>query len=64
MEGGDHEVAPHAPRSILRCQVKALDTLGGFTAMAASEVEYFMYKESYEAARVRKHGCGVRNADC
>ena len=53
VEGGDHEVAPHAPRSILRGQVDALDALAGFTAMAASEVEYFMYKETYEAARVR-----------
>lgn len=55
VEGGNHELAPHSPRSILRRQVEAMDMMGGFTAMAASEVEYFMYKESYEAARVREH---------
>ena len=40
---------PHAPRSILKLQVGRA-ALQGFTAMAASELEYFIYKTSYKDA--------------
>jgi glutamine synthetase len=38
-----------APRTMLRRQIERLDSLG-FTAMAASELEYYMYEESYREA--------------
>lgn len=47
-----HEFAPHAPRSILRNQVKAAQAMGTFVPMAASELEYFMYQDTYEDSRV------------
>jgi glutamine synthetase len=48
----DHELAPHAPRSILRNQIKAAQAVGASTAMAASELEYFLYKDTYEESKV------------
>ncbi|HUS24852.1 MAG TPA: glutamine synthetase family protein [Candidatus Binatia bacterium] len=48
----DHDsgepIAP-APRSILRRQVEAAEQLG-FTAMAASELEYYLFQTSYREA--------------
>jgi len=38
-----------APRSILRRQIDRLDELG-FSAKAASELEYYLYEESYREA--------------
>uniref|UniRef100_A0A7I4FDI5 GS catalytic domain-containing protein n=1 Tax=Physcomitrium patens TaxID=3218 RepID=A0A7I4FDI5_PHYPA len=49
----DHELAPHAPRSILRNQIKAAQAVGKFTPMAASELEYFLYKDTYEESKNR-----------
>lgn len=48
----DHKLAPHAPRSILQNQVKAAQEVGAFKPMAASELEYFLYKDTYEEAKV------------
>ena len=48
----DHELAPHAPRSILRNQIKAAQAVGASTAMAASELEYFLYKDTYKESKV------------
>ena len=47
-----HELEPHAPRSILRKQVKAAQAMGAFVPMAASELEYFLYQDTYEESRV------------
>ncbi len=44
-----HDFVPVAPRSMLRRQVAKLETLG-FTAKAASELEYYVYEESYKEA--------------
>ncbi len=44
-----HELVPLAPRSILRKQL-AHATDKGFTAMAASELELYVFKDSYETA--------------
>lgn len=44
------ELVPIAPRTILRRQLEALDALG-LTASASTELEFFLYRESYEAAR-------------
>jgi glutamine synthetase len=44
-----HELVPVAPRTILRRQVERLDSLG-LSAKAASELEYYIYEESYRQA--------------
>lgn len=44
-----HDLVPVAPRSILRRQIERLATLG-LTAKAASELEYYLYEESYREA--------------
>jgi glutamine synthetase len=43
-----------APRSILRRQI-ALAAEAGFTAKAASELEYYIFDESYRAAAQKKY---------
>ena len=45
----DDELVPVAPRSILRRQIDRLSELG-FTAKAASELEYYIYEDSYRDA--------------
>jgi glutamine synthetase len=52
MEDGSHELAPHAPRSILSKQLQAAKEVGAFVPMAASELEYFLYQEMYEESKV------------
>lgn len=47
--GEHHELAAVAPRSILRRQLQRAADMG-FTAMAASELEYYLYEESYRSA--------------
>ncbi len=42
-----HADVPHAPRSILKRQIERLDAMG-LKAMMASELEFFLFKESYE----------------
>ncbi len=44
-----HELVALAPRSMLRQQI-ARDAEKGFTAMAASELELYVFKDSYETA--------------
>ncbi len=48
-----HQAVPIAPRSILRRQVENVEKMG-FTAKAASELEYYIFEDSYPAA-ARKH---------
>ena len=51
-----HELVAVAPRSILRRQLQRMGS-EGYTAKAASELEYFLYEESYrEAAAARLSG--------
>ncbi len=45
----NHELVPVAPRSILRQQIEAADELG-YEVMAASELEFFLFRDSYRAA--------------
>ncbi|MDX1521083.1 MAG: glutamine synthetase family protein, partial [Anaerolineae bacterium] len=49
-----HQLVSVAPRSILRRQ---LDTAGelGFSVMAASELEYYLFEDSYRAAAQKKY---------
>jgi glutamine synthetase len=50
----DHERVSVAPRTVLRRQVIAAAEQGGLVAKAASELEYYLYEDSYrEAAELR-----------
>ena len=50
------ELVPVAPRSILKRQL-ALAAEAGFSAKGASELEYYLFEDSYrEAAEARYHG--------
>jgi len=49
VDDATHALVPVAPRSILRHQIDVLGALG-FTAKAASELEYYLYEESYREA--------------
>ncbi|MDT8344587.1 MAG: glutamine synthetase family protein [Thermohalobaculum sp.] len=53
-----HELVPHAPRSILKRQVARLEALG-MKAMAATELEFYLFRDSYEQA----HAKGYRNLE-
>lgn len=53
-----HEPVAVAPRSILRRQVEALAD-AGFTAAAASELEFFIFRDSYR----RAHQKGYRDLE-
>ncbi len=45
-----HEEVPHSPRAILKKQVKRLEDMG-FTAFMATELEFFLFDQSFESAR-------------
>jgi glutamine synthetase len=59
-ENDSHELTPVAPRSILRRQIDRLAELG-LTAKAASELEFFIYDETYRSAHERDFA-GLRAA--
>ncbi|SIQ22381.1 L-glutamine synthetase [Rhizobium sp. RU20A] len=45
-----HEEVPHSPRAILKKQVKRLEAMG-MKAFMASELEFFLFDQTYDAAR-------------
>lgn len=45
-----HEEVAHSPRSMLKKQIERLASLG-YSAVAATELEFFTFKQSYEEAR-------------
>ncbi|MBV2187239.1 MAG: glutamine synthetase family protein [Rhizobium sp.] len=45
-----HEDIPHSPRAILKKQVKRLEAMG-LKAFMATELEFFLFDQSYDAAR-------------
>lgn len=49
-----HQDVPHSPRAVLRHQIKRLEALG-FTCSAATELEFFVYQETYEQARQKQY---------
>ncbi len=53
-----HKDVPHSPRAILKKQIERLDKLG-MKAMMATELEFFLFRQSYEAA----HETGYRGID-
>ncbi|MFI4988471.1 MAG: glutamine synthetase family protein [Alphaproteobacteria bacterium] len=58
----DHEGhdVPHAPRSILKRQLARL-AQAGYVAKAASELEFYIFEDSYDAARQKGYK-GVKTA--
>ena len=48
------ELLPIAPRSILKIQLQRLAKLG-LTAKAASELEYYLYQNTYQEAAAQRH---------
>ena len=49
-----HEDIPHSPRAMLKRQLARLDALG-MTAMFASELEFYLFDESYEAIHAKAY---------
>jgi len=45
-----HEEVPHAPRTMLKRQLRRLEALG-FEAMMATELEFFLFARSYDEIR-------------
>jgi len=45
-----HSAVPHSPRAVLKHQIERLKP-SGFTAMMATELEFFLFKESLEELR-------------
>lgn len=56
----DHQLLPHAPRSMLIAQVEKARSMG-FTPFFASELELYLYDETFEAAREKRYR-GLKNA--
>ena len=48
-DNAHHDLVPVAPRSVLRAQVDAA-AQAGFVVKAASELEFFLYRDSYRTA--------------
>ncbi|MXN64702.1 glutamine synthetase [Stappia sp. GBMRC 2046] len=49
-----HEDVPHSPRAVLKRQVKRLEAMG-MKATMASELEFFLFRESFEEAQAKRH---------
>ncbi len=48
-----HEPIPHSPRAVLRRQIARLEEMG-YAAMAATELEFFLFEKSFD--EIRKGG--------
>lgn len=53
-----HEPVPHSPRAILKKQIARLEAIGA-QAVFASELEFYLFNESYDTAREK----GYRNLE-
>lgn len=53
-DNNTHQPVPVGPRSILQRQLEAAQQ-SGFTAMAASELEYYIFEDSYRSAAEKKY---------
>lgn len=49
-----HELVPQAPRSILRRQIERAGSMG-YQAVASSELEYYLFRDSYRDAAKKKY---------
>ena len=50
-----HTPVPHSPRALLKAQVARLEDLG-MRAFLASELEFYLFDETYESARQKRYG--------
>jgi len=53
-QDADHRLVEEAPRSLLHKQLARLEGLG-FEAMAGSEIEYYLFRDSYEDAAAKNY---------
>ena len=51
-----HALVPHSPRAILQQQVKRASDLG-FKMLAATELEFFVFREDFETIRDQDYNC-------
>ena len=49
-----HEPIPHSPRAILKAQIQRLADMG-FSAFAASELEFYLFDEDYRTLREKQY---------
>jgi glutamine synthetase len=49
-----HAAVPHSPRAMLRKQIRNLEALG-MQAFMASELEFYLFDESYDSAREKSY---------
>lgn len=49
-----HSDVPHSPRAVLKAQIGRLESMG-LQCMAATELEFFVYQESYQQAREKRY---------
>ncbi len=49
-----HAAVPHSPRAVLKRQIERLAELG-LSCTAATELEFFVYRETYEEARDKQY---------
>ena len=57
-----HHDVPHSPRQILKKQIARLDAMG-MTCFCASELEFYLFDESYESAAAKRfHGLKTAGA--
>ena len=54
LDNHTHAELPHSPRAMLHKQVKRLEALG-MQAMMASELEFYLFDETYESARQKAY---------
>ena len=54
VEGRDHQPLPVAPRQILQAQVRRAEKMG-LTIRIASELEFYVFNDSYEQAGARRY---------
>lgn len=50
-----HRPVPHAPRDILKAQIRRLHERG-LTAITATELEFFLFEDSFDALRKQNYG--------
>ena len=58
--GHDHRELAHSPRAMLKAQVARLDA-AGMRACLASELEFYLFDESYESAHAKRYA-GLKTA--
>lgn len=53
LDHSTHSPVIHSPREVLKCQIKRLEQLGGYQAMMATELEFFLFEGTVDDNRKR-----------